>query len=257
MSNIKSAQALIATFATGDLDQARHLLSDTYTQHNLDYPTGPAGFIAAVTNLQQAPVKTTVENIRAFEDHDFVVLHNRYNFAGAGEQAAFDIFRFDDDGKITEHWDNLAPVTDPNPSGHTQFDGTTIITDLNKTDANKQLVHQFIRDVLQGKNPSTITDYFDGDHYIQHNSQIADGLSGLNAAMAAMAKANQAMVYTKNHLLLGQGNFVLAVSEGEYAGEHVAFYDLFRIDQAKLAEHWDIVAPIPAPDQWKNNNGKF
>ena len=44
-----------------------------------------------------APVKTTVENIRAFEDGDKVFLHTVYNFAGMGEQVAFDIFRFDED----------------------------------------------------------------------------------------------------------------------------------------------------------------
>ena len=45
--------------------------------------------------LASAPVKTTVQNIRAFEDGDKVFLQTVYNFAGAGKQVAFDIFRFD------------------------------------------------------------------------------------------------------------------------------------------------------------------
>ena len=62
--------------------------------------------------LASADVKTTVNNIRAFEDGDKVFLQTIYNFAGAGEQVAFDIFRFDEDGKIAEHWDVMETIAD-------------------------------------------------------------------------------------------------------------------------------------------------
>ena len=62
--------------------------------------------------LASAPVKTTVNNIRAFEDGDYVFLQTVYNFAGAGEQVAFDIFRFDEDGEIAEHWDVIETIVD-------------------------------------------------------------------------------------------------------------------------------------------------
>ena len=69
--SVKSAVlALINTFATGDTDTARSLLSDGYIQHNLAYGTG------------------------------------------AGEQVAFDIFRFDENGKIAEHWDVMETIAD-------------------------------------------------------------------------------------------------------------------------------------------------
>ena len=123
-SQTEKALALINTFATGDTDTARSLLADGYIQHNLAYGTGADAFIGSVEYLASADVKTTVNNIRAFEDGDKVFLQTIYNFAGAGEQVAFDIFRFDGDGKIAEHWDNLAALAEPNPSGHTQMDGT-------------------------------------------------------------------------------------------------------------------------------------
>ena len=124
----EKALALINTFATGDTDTARSLLSDDYIQHNLAYGTGADAFIGSVEYLASADVKTTVNNIRAFEDGDKVFLQTIYNFAGAGEQVAFDIFRLDESGKIAEHWDNLAALTEPNPSGHTQTDGTMKFT---------------------------------------------------------------------------------------------------------------------------------
>ena len=134
----EKALALIDTFATGDTDIAKELLAEDYIQHNLAYGTGRDAFISSVEYLASADEKTTVENIRAFEDGDKVFLQTVYNFAGAGEQVAFDIFRFDNEGKIAEHWDNLAAKTEPNPSGHTQIDGTMEVTDLDKTEENRK-----------------------------------------------------------------------------------------------------------------------
>ena len=111
-SQTEKALALINTFATGDTDTARSLLADGYIQQNLAYGTGADAFIGSVEYLASANVKTTVNNIRAFEDGDKVFLQTIYNFAGAGEQVAFDIFRFDEDGKIAEHWDVMETIAD-------------------------------------------------------------------------------------------------------------------------------------------------
>ena len=100
MTNKEKALALIGTFVSGDLEKAKSLLAPEYKQHNLAFGTGADAFVAAVAGLQQAPVKTTVNNIRAFEDGDHVFLQTVYNFAGAGEQVAFDVFHFNADGKI-------------------------------------------------------------------------------------------------------------------------------------------------------------
>jgi hypothetical protein len=55
----------------------------------------------------------------------------------------------------------------------------------------------------------------------------------------------------------GEGNFVLVVSEGAFAGKPTAFYDLFRVDNGKIAEHWDTIETILPKESWKNSNGKF
>lgn len=179
MTNIQKALELINTFSTGNTEKANELLAEGYIQHNLAYGTGRDAFVGSVSYLASAPIKTTVNNIRAFEDGHKVFLQTVYNFAGGGEQVAFDIFRFDDNGKIAEHWDNLADKAEPNPSGRTQIDGTSVIEDLDKTETNRELVKNFLYDVMQGNRPEKTADYFDGDTYIQHNTGIADGLSGL------------------------------------------------------------------------------
>lgn len=257
-TNTEKALALIGTFASGDTETARELLDENYIQHNLAYGTGEDAFIGSVEYLASADVKTTVNNIRAFEDGDYVFLQTIYNFAGAGEQVAFDIFRFDENGKIAEHWDNLtALAAEPNPSGHTQTDGTMEITDLDKTEENRKLVEDFLYDVMQGNNLDKTPDYFDGDTYIQHNTGIADGVSGLNAALGAMAEQGISMVYDEVHMVLAQGNFVLAVSEGTFGGEPTSYYDLWRVENGKIAEHWDVMETIADQSTWQNENGKF
>lgn len=257
MSKIEKAKELINAFATGDADKAASLLAESYIQHNLAYGTGRDAFVESVEYLAGAPVKTTVETVRAFEDGDKVFMHNLYNFAGAGDQVAFDIFRFDAEGQIAEHWDNLADVAAPNPSGHTQTDGPAEATSKDKTEANRALVEAFLIDVMQGKHPEKTPEYFDGDAYIQHNTAIADGLSGLGAALDAMAAQGIQMIYDTTHMVLAEGDFVLGVSEGTFGGAHTAYYDLWRVEDGKIAEHWDVMTTIPEASEWVNDNGKF
>ncbi len=256
MTNKEKALALIETFATGDTKKAKELLAENYIQHNLAYGTGADAFIGAVQYLASAPIKTTVNNIRAFEDGDKVFLQTVYNFAGAGEQVAFDIFRIDSDGKIAEHWDNLAVKAEPNPSGHTQIDGTLEKKNVDKEETRK-VVAGFVGDVLRGENPDKLTSYFNGDHYIQHNTAIADGLSGLGAALETMAKQGVQMIYNKTHFVLADGDYALAVSEGTFGGVETSFYDLFRVENGNIAEHWDVMETIADKKDWQNQNGKF
>ena len=112
MTNKEKALELIGTFSSGDTTKAKELLAKDYIQHNLAYGTGADAFVAAVEYLASAPIKTTVNNIRAFEDGDKVFLQTVYNFVGTGEQVAFDIFRFDKNGKIAEHWDVMEILAD-------------------------------------------------------------------------------------------------------------------------------------------------
>ena len=64
--------------------------------------------------------------------------------------------------------------------------------------------------------------------YIQHNTGIADGLSGLGAALEALGKQGIQMIYDQTYQVLADGNYGLAVSEGSFGGAHTSYYDLFR-----------------------------
>ena len=255
LSPAEKVAALLNSFNTGDTAPIAYINPEKYIQHNLDVADGLAGFGAVMQNAPPQGFGADVKRI--FTDGDYVVAHTEYEFFGP--KAGFDVFRFED-GLIVEHWDNLSPVTPPNPSGRTQFDGATEITDLDKTEANKAVVKGFIEDVLIGGKTDTVTNYVSTETYIQHNSAVADGLDGLGEALAYFAANDMVMIYDQTHKILGQGNFVLAMSEGKFGpapGEHVAYYDLFRLENGKIVEHWDVIQGIPLQSEWKNQNGKF
>jgi predicted SnoaL-like aldol condensation-catalyzing enzyme len=252
LTNKEKVVELLKSIETGAAEPVGYINPNKYIQHNLSAEDGLAGFGKLLQALPKGSAK--VNTVRAFEDGNYVIAQTEYNFFGP--KAGFDIFRFEDD-KIVEHWDNLQEIAGPNPSGHTMFDGTTEIKDLNKTEANKEFVKSFVQDVLMGKNPEKLADYFNGDNYIQHNPSIADNLSGLGAALKAMADQGVEMKYDKIHMTFGQGNFVLVVSEGSFAGKHTSYYDLFRVENNKIAEHWDVMESILPKEQWMNQNGKY
>jgi predicted SnoaL-like aldol condensation-catalyzing enzyme len=158
---------------------------------------------------------------------------------------------------ITEHWDNLIEVQPKNPSGRTQIDGPTEIKDIEKTAENKAFIKDFVQTILMRGEMEQLEKFFDGDNYIQHNPSIADGLSGLGAALKAMAEQGIKMEYHKIHMVLGEGNYVLTVSEGFFGGKPTSYYDLFRVENGKVAEHWDVMETIADKSEWKNENGKF
>lgn len=253
LTNKQKAVAVIQSLQTGAPEPVGYINADKYIQHNLAVGDGLAGFGAVLANAPAGGFKAEV--IRACQDGEYVFLHTKYDFFGP--KAGFDVFRFEE-GKIVEHWDNLSEITPPNPSGRTQFDGETHISDTDKTEENKQIVLGFVTDVLKDGKVEKLTAYINPDKYLQHNSGVADGLDGLGAALNYFAQNGLVMVYDKVHKVLGEGNFVLTLSEGKFGkGEHVAFYDLFRLENGRIVEHWDIIEPIPAAENHKNSNGKF
>ncbi|USD67545.1 nuclear transport factor 2 family protein [Vibrio sp. SCSIO 43136] len=254
LTNKEKAVAVISSIETGDQTAVSYINAESYTQHNLAVADGLAGFGEVLHALPKGSAKAQVK--RALQDGDYVVTHTDYNFFGP--KVGFDVFRFEN-GKIVEHWDNLQEIAPANPSGRTQLDGPTEITDLDKTEANKAIVADFVDTILMKGDMAQINQFIanDDEAYRQHNPMVADGLSGLGQALEALAKAGTPMQYKANHKILGEGNFVLSISEGIFLGKDVAFYDLFRLDNGMIVEHWDTIENIPPRSEWKNDNGKF
>ena len=244
---------LLKSFETGDARPLQVIDPGKYIQHNLGVPDGVDGLKAL---LASRPVGSTkVTTVRVFQDGDVVFAQTAYDFSG-NLRIGFDVFRFEN-GRIVEHWDNLqARAAAPSPGGHTMTDGPTTATGLDRTAANKALMQRYMDDLLAGRR-ETFTSYFEDGAYIQHSPLVADNLSGLFAGLGALARQGLSVKCTQVHRILGEGDMVLVMAEGTFGDKPSAYYDLYRIRNGKIAEHWDTIAPIPPRAEWKNTNGKF
>ena len=250
-SNKEIVAAVLKSLQSKDKSTVLAYVDDNYIQHNLGAETGRKGLL---TLLDLPNVEFKVNIVRIFEDGDYVFTHTEYDFFGP--RIGFDIFRLHD-GRIVEHWDNLQDVETETASGRSQIDGPTEAHDLTKTRKNKELVKSFVKDILLARRPEKVAEYISTEKYDQHNPHVADGLHGLGDALRQLAEAGMPMTYARNYRVLCEGDFALAQSEGQFMKKHVAFYDLLRIENGKIVEHWDTIEDIPEKDHWKNKNGKF
>lgn len=253
--NIKEkAFAFINAVNTRNVNTIKELVREDYIQHNPHVPTGREAFLSLLPALEKHDTK--VKTIRIIEDGNFIVMHNHWTNAtpfGAEDMVAFDILRFDDQGKIAEHWDALIENVKKTVSGRTLIDGPTEIKDIELTKANKDLVSKFVSNVLIGGNREVITDYISPEKYDQHNPHVGDGLQGL---FEAIQSGKIKFDIHKAHAIFAEGSFVLTVNEGELNDEPTCFYDLFHIEERKITEHWDITPTIPS-EGLANENGLF
>jgi predicted SnoaL-like aldol condensation-catalyzing enzyme len=257
MNTKQTVGTFLGSVMNNDPATMRELANADYIQHNPFLPTGLEPFIKMLPVLQENG--TTAENIRMFQDGNYVFMHNIWRNAapfGADEMVSFDIIRVDENGKVAEHWDAMTALVAETASGRTQTDGPTTSKDLDKTEANKALAKSMVEDILMGKNPSKIADYISAEQYDQHNPGIKDGLSGIVEAVEYLTSQNNMFKYTKIHKVLGEGDFVLTVSEGEWSGKQHVFYDLLRFENGKAVEHWDVIQEIPT-EGLANENGMF
>lgn len=223
-----------------------------FTQHNLASHEGVAGLEGFVGMLRGDRGEYHV--VRVFQDGPFVWTHSEGDIFGP--KVFFDVFRFDG-GLIVEHWDNLAEATPPNVSGHTAIDGPTEVTDLELTEQNKSLVREFFETAFVEGRIDNVDRFFDGDALVQHNAHGRDGLSALRTMIQDRASAGRTITVDRFEKVLGQGNYVLLMLTVTTADGPAALYELFRVADGKIAEHWDVLEAIPDESEWRNNNGKF
>lgn len=252
MSKKDRIRALLKSIETGDPGPIDVVNEESYIQHNPQTHEGSEGLATLFQRLSKTSPRVKI--VRAFEDRDFVFAHTEYDFSR--RNIGFEVFRFED-GRAVEHWDNIQERKGPNQSGHSMVDGSTEATNLDLTESNRAFVRSFVETVLIDGQIDQLADYIDGDGYSEHNPRLSDGLSALRVALEASGDGSRNIDYQCVHRVLAEGSFVLSVSEGNLGGVHSAFYDLFRVAEGKLVEHWDTTEKVAPRSEWKNDNGKF
>ena len=122
-------------------------------------------------------------------------------------------------------------------------------------EANKKAVLEFYEKGLNQKDFDAAARYF-GPKYIQHNPGAPDGIEGFKAFIA-LRKEKFPNARSEIKRAFAEGDFVIlhihAVREPGERGS--AIVDIFRLENGKIVEHWDVVQPIP--EKAANSNGMF
>jgi predicted SnoaL-like aldol condensation-catalyzing enzyme len=249
-------QAMIDIFRKKDPTAVDRYFGESLMQHDPNLADGPAGMKSFAAEVASSPT-ADITIYRTLVDGDLVLLHSRYQGIEryGGSAIAFDLFRFKD-GKIVEHWGGQEPEAPPNLSGRSQVDGPTEVLDREKTEANRTLVRTYRETVMVSLRFDRIEEFIEAAHYAQHASKIGDGIARLRDRIASVAKEGGRLDLVPRRFV-AEGNFVLVLSAGDLPSGPTALYDLFRVENGRIVEHWDVLTPIPPRDQWKNANGPF
>lgn len=240
----------------GDTAVVEQLVREDYRQHNAQAETGRQGLLDFIAFLQTQE-GNAVEFHRELADGDLVALHSTYG-TGANRTVAFDVFRIID-GQLAEHWDALTPWVDPSESesGNSLVDGETRVTDRDRTEANRELVTDIVQDMFIDGNVDVqrVLTSFALD-FVHHNPDVQQGPMGIVEYF--QGGDAQPIGYESIELVVADGNFVLVGSEGFRGGadDYAVFYDLFRVSDGRIAEHWNIVQNIDL-DAVPHDNGLF
>ena len=132
-----------------------------------------------------------------------------------------------------------------------------------KLAANKKLVFDMYRAIIQGGRTEMAEQFFTPG-YIQHNPNVVSGRDALVKYIKQTRPARELKPLLDFPVIsiTAEGDMVVIAivswqddEEGKrYANTH---FDMFRIENGKIAEHWDTIETIPPRAEWKNANGKF
>ena len=122
-------------------------------------------------------------------------------------------------------------------------------------EANKKIVVDFYDKALNQKDFEAASKYL-GSRYTQHNPSAPDGPEGLKTFLQFL-KEKFPSSRSEIKRVFADGDYVIvhvhAVREPGTRGN--AIIDIFKLENGKVVEHWDVVQPIP--EKAANDNGMF
>ncbi|HMG94049.1 MAG TPA: nuclear transport factor 2 family protein [Chryseolinea sp.] len=254
MTNTKIAHAVNKAVMEGDVSAIASLVKENYVQHTPVVRDGREGLELLVAKIRNKELPAPqIKNIRTFTDGDCVILH--HDVMWPNRKAMFEIFRMEG-GLGVEHWSGVQDHPEETVNGHSMLDGATEINDKANTAKNKELARSFVETILIKGEFDKILNFYH-PQIIQHNPHIDNTVPGLLKGIEGLQKQGVTLQIQKVWKVFGEGNFVLVCSEGLFADKHTAFFDLFRTEEGKIVEHWDVLQEIPPREKQAHGNGFF
>lgn len=225
-----------------DLEFASRAVTENYIQHNPHLKTGKTGFLEAIEFLKTLPEDkhASPPSRRIISDNDFVIVHSNFAFLGQ-RKIVLDVFRLEN-GLIAEHWD---AITDEAAPDGTEFGGNMTLCDIELGLTNKAIVQQFCKEILLNRY-FHLTEQYIAQDLIQHQASIENGYK-------AFIESYKNVKVEKVYRNWSEGNFVVTQSLSIFDGREQAVYNIYRLHNKKIVEHWCVSQPIP--EQMMHNNG--
>ncbi len=121
-TNKKNAIAFYKTAYEGNPKRAIELyVGDQYIQHNPEVADGLTGFIEYFERMQTEYPEKSIEFVRCIAEGNLVALHTHQTWPGNDQYVTMDFFRFDEEGKICEHWDAIQQIPEESANPNTMY----------------------------------------------------------------------------------------------------------------------------------------
>jgi predicted SnoaL-like aldol condensation-catalyzing enzyme len=124
-------------------------------------------------------------------------------------------------------------------------------------DENKKLVQDFEEAAWSQHDVEKALSFL-APNYKQHNPYFADGVEGFRAGLQGLITANPNLAIDIKRTL-AEGDFVVihksAQLDSKAGTGNKAIMDIYKIENGKIAEHWDVIEDIP--EEPKNTNTMF
>lgn len=109
--NKNSAIAFYEMAYNGNPKKAiENFVGKEYIQHNPDVADGTLGFVNYFERMHAEYPNKSIEFVRCIAEGDLVALHTHQTWPDQDEYVTMDFFKFDDNGKICEHWDVIQQI---------------------------------------------------------------------------------------------------------------------------------------------------
>ena len=96
-------------------------VGEEYIQHNPDVADGLQGFINYFERMQKEYPEKSIEFVRCIAEEELVALHTHQTWPGNDQYVTMDFFRFDEKGKICEHWDAIQKIPEKSNNPNTMY----------------------------------------------------------------------------------------------------------------------------------------
>jgi predicted SnoaL-like aldol condensation-catalyzing enzyme len=236
-----------------DTEAAQQYLAESYIQHNPNADTGRAGVLAFFASLgAPLPVEERVQAplVAIVAEGDYVAIArvDEYTEPRPYTTTWFDLFRIEA-GVLAEHWDHGRLPAGATPSAYVPpVENPDQEASLESTDpqleANKRLVHEMWRTLLDGQQVEEAPRFL-AEGYVQHNPQANTGLEGFLTFFRQFAQPQPVQPGVANFIqMIAEDDLVVLATVRSYDDANgvaytTTWFDMFRVSDEKLVEHWD------------------